>query len=152
MTKLGTDITIAPFFTAHDASELDFVRQRTTVRSGNRATPPRFDVGSVSGRENLAQALLLQLLTPRGALAGLGHARYGSRLHELIGRNKTQELRYLCRAYVLEVVAQEPRVENQAVEIVFDPLAETLSSFVFTLVVQPVAGDDPLSLTLEIDL
>jgi phage baseplate assembly protein W len=106
----------------------------------------------LSERENLAQALILRLLTPRGSLAALGHASYGSRLHELIGQNKTAALRNLCRAFILEVVAQEPRVEDQAVEITFDEQAETLSSFVFTLAVRPRTGDEPIGLTLEVGL
>jgi phage baseplate assembly protein W len=106
----------------------------------------------IDGRENLAQALMLRLLTPRGVLMALGHAQYGSRLHELIGRNKTEALRNLCRAFILEVVAQEPRVEDQAVEITFHPDEETSASFVFTLAVKPRTGDAPIGLTLEVGL
>jgi phage baseplate assembly protein W len=105
-----------------------------------------------TGRENLAQALILRLLTPRGSLEALGHAAYGSRLHELIGQRKTSALRNLCRAFVLEAVAQEPRVESKAVALMFDELAERFDSFVFTLVVQPVTEGDPVSLGLEIGL
>ena len=43
------------------------------------------DAGAVSGRANLAQALVLRLLTRQGALTGLGHPDYGCRLTELIG-------------------------------------------------------------------
>jgi phage baseplate assembly protein W len=143
---LGTDLLVVPSFVAHDASAVDLVRQPRRTRAGES-----YDLGSVAGRENLAQALLLRLLTPRGSLAALGHAAYGSRLHELIGQRKTEALRNLCRAYVLEVVAQEPRVEDRAVELIFDPQAETGSSFVFTLVVQPREGD-ALGLSLEVGL
>jgi phage baseplate assembly protein W len=150
---LGIDLAVVPNFVAHDASAVDLVRRghppRGIVTNGARE---QSDLGVVGGRENLAQALLLRLLTPVGSLAGLGHAGYGSRLHDLIGRRKTEALRNLCRAYVLEVVAQEPRVENTAVEVAFDPLAETASSFVFTLVVQPRAGGGPVGLSLEVGL
>lgn len=151
---LGTDLAVAPFLVAHDAAAMDLTlvskpgRGQATI--GLRT--PLVDFGTISGRENLAHALLLRLLTPRGSLAELGHAAYGSRLHELIGRPKTSALRDLCRAYVLEVVAQEPRVEDKALALVFDPAAETLDSFVFTLIVQPVDQGDPLQLDLEVGI
>jgi len=162
---LGSDLNVVPFLTAHDASEMDLVLRERPLRRPSRTPHPSIDfsfIGGrstaatdldvVSGRENLAQALILRLLTPRGSLAALGHPDYGSRLHELIGRPKTSALRGLCRAFVLEAVAQEPRVENKAVEFAFDPAQETPSSFVFTLAVQPRSGGDVLNLSLEVSL
>jgi phage baseplate assembly protein W len=144
--RLGTDLNVLPHMMAHDAAQIDLVRRRSP------GPAEVFDVDTVRGRENLAQALVLRLLTPRGALAGLGHAAYGSQLHKLIGQRKTEALRNLCRAYVLEVVAQEARVEKSAVSLVFDRAAETVSSFVFTLEVQPCFGGEPLDLSLEVGL
>jgi phage baseplate assembly protein W len=110
------------------------------------------DLATVSSRKNLAQSLILRMLTPRGALASLGHSAYGSRLHELIGQRKTSALRNLCRAFVLEVVAQEPRVESKAVDLTFDEAAERFDTFVFTLAVSMVTGGDPVTLGLELGL
>ncbi|MGE0824808.1 MAG: DUF2634 domain-containing protein [Candidatus Binatia bacterium] len=151
--QLGIDLAVVPHLVAHDASQQDLVRRRRPALGILRG-PVReaFDLDVIAGRENLAQALLLRLLTPKGALTALGHAEYGSRLHELIGRRKTVELRNLCRAFVLEVVAQEPRVEPQVVELTFDPAAESLSSFIFTLAVKPIAQSDFVSLSLEVGL
>ncbi len=151
---LGTDLLVTPTGVAHDASALDLVRRTRVLRQRlpGRDALEVTSVVTVSGRENLAQALMLRLLTPRGALAELGHASYGSRLHELIGRNKTPALRNLCRAFILEVVAQEPRVEDEALELSFHPDEETGSSFVFTLAVRPRAGEAPIGLTLEVGL
>lgn len=150
---LGQDLAVAPFLVAHDASAMDLTTQIRPIRGRlvEGATEAR-DLQTITGRENLAHALLLRLLTPRGSLADLGHAGYGSRLHELIGREKTSALRDLCRAFVLEVVAQEPRVVDKAVELTFDPLAETAESFVFTLAVRPVDGGDPVLLGLEVGI
>jgi phage baseplate assembly protein W len=170
----GTDLSVVPSLVAYDASEVDLTRRARLLRGTlgeylHVATPDvaperqddfaatvaangLHDLDTLSGRQNLTQALLLRLLTPRGALTALGHAEYGSRLHELIGQRKTDALRNLCRAYVLEVVAQEPRVEDKAVAVVFDPLRETASSFVFTLEAQPRAGGTPVSLGLEVGL
>ena len=151
---LGIDLAVIPNLVAHDAAALDLV-QRTRVlrqRLPGSGALEALDLVTIDGRENLAQALMLRLLTPRGALTALGHAQYGSRLHELIGHNKTEALRNLCRAFILEVVAQEPRVEDQAVEITFRPDEETSASFVFTLAVKPRTGDAPIGLTLEVGL
>ena len=113
MGPLGTDLLVAPGFVAHDAASLD---GRVRARLPRGAPAELSDLAIVSGRENLAQSLLLRLLTPRGALATLGHAEYGSRLHELIGRPKTNEQRALAKAFVLEAVAMERRVQPKLVE------------------------------------
>jgi|GEM_PF-412427 len=159
------DLKVVPYFVAHDAAEIDLVRRARpapAVRRGGAAesipgaVPDAsgmiYDLDAVAGRENLAQALILRLLTPRGSLAALGHAAYGSRLGDLVGRLKTEAVRNLCRAFVLEAVAQEPRVDDTAVELTFDPLQETPSSFVFTLAVRPRDGDEPIGLSMEVEL
>lgn len=150
---MGTDLLVVPFFQAHDASSLDLTRQRRSPRGINAPSAlEAYDLGTVGGRENLAQALILRLMTPQGSLAALGHAGYGSQMYRLIGELKTDALRNLCRAYVLETVAQEPRVEPKAVALTFDPAAETQSSFVFTLEVQPRQDAETLVLNLEVGL
>lgn len=70
------------------------------------------DVGLVSGTENLGQAVLLRLLTPRGELSELAHPEYGSRLHELVGRPNTPTTRNLMKLFILESLKQEPRIEE----------------------------------------
>lgn len=167
MDNLGIDLAVLPFLVADDASAIDLGSRSSPLKANAlavlqktfpgvtafRMNPEEVtDLARFSGRNNLAQALILRLLTPRGSLASLGHASYGSRLGELIGQPKIPSMRALCRAYVLEAVAQEPRVEPTVVDLVFDPLRETASSFQFTLVVQPIAGGDPLSLSLEVAL
>jgi phage baseplate assembly protein W len=149
----GSDLSVVPNMVAHDASALDLTtktRVPRRVRPGEPMTPR--DLAVIEGRENLGQALLLRLLTPRGTLADLGHADYGSRLHELIGRRKNEELRNLCRAFVLEAVAREPRVEPKAIDFRFELDHEQFNDFVFTLAVKPIAGGDPVELSLEVGL
>lgn len=70
----------------------------------------RDDLGLVQGVDNLGQAVLLRLLTPRGELAELAHPEYGSRLHELIGRVNTETTRNLVKLFILESLKQEPRI------------------------------------------
>ena len=140
---LATDLAVVPHMVSYDAASEDLT---------TRATVAGMDLATLSGRENLAQALILRLLTPKGTLAPLGHDQYGSRVHLLIGLNKTEALRNLCRAYVLEVVAQEPRVEAKAVSFAFDRTAERIDSFAFVLSVRPIQGGNPLSIALEVGL
>ena len=54
----------------------------------------------------------MRLLTPRGELAELGHPEYGSRLHELIGSPNSETRRSLAKLFVLESLAQEPRIDE----------------------------------------
>jgi phage baseplate assembly protein W len=79
-------------------------------RGRRRPTADASDLAAVSGRENLGQALIVRLLTPRGALAPLGHPAYGSRLVELIGRENNATTRNLARLYVIQALSEEPRV------------------------------------------
>jgi phage baseplate assembly protein W len=155
LSSLLTDLLVVPGFVAHDAAALDLVPAVKPARARGSLSPgsnEAIDAETVDGRENLAQALVLRLLTPRGSLAALGHGAYGSRVHELVGERKTDALRNLCRAFVLEAVAQEPRVEDKAVALDFDPAAETASTFVFTLTVQPRGGGEQVDLGLEVTL
>ncbi|NWG18885.1 MAG: GPW/gp25 family protein [Chloroflexi bacterium] len=72
--------------------------------------PSGVDLATIEGVDNLAQALLLRFLTPRGALAELGHPEYGSRLFTLIGELNNETNRNRARLYVLEALSQEPRI------------------------------------------
>jgi phage baseplate assembly protein W len=171
---MGIDLNVVQFFAALDSSSMDLVYQAVPmlgpVDEYLNATAPfvaaesaaswganvtargLLDLDLQTDRHNLAQALVMRLITPVGALAALGHPAYGSRLSQLIGRNKTDALRGLCRAYVLEAIAQEPRVEPTAIALDFDILSESSSEFRFTLVVQPIQGGNPLSLGLSVTL
>ena len=70
------------------------------------------DLESVSGLENLVQALTLRLLVDRGELAGLGHPRYGSRIRDLIGEPLDRANLELLRRYVRQELLRDPRVEE----------------------------------------
>jgi phage baseplate assembly protein W len=148
---LGIDLSVLAGPAAHDATSTDLSLRHALHGRGVRAIE-RTDLRVVAGRDNLAQALILRLLTPLGTLRALGHAGYGSRLHELIGREKTPALRHLCRAFVLEAIAQERRVQPKAVSFEFDPTAEGPSDLCFTVAVRPIAGGDAIGLTLEVAL
>ena len=150
-SMLGKDLRILSHFNAHDTSALDLVRTDRLARTSS-GVAELTDIAVFDNRENLAQALTLRLLTARGSLRDMGHANYGSRLHELIGRRKNETNRNLCRLFVLEAVAQEPRVEDKAMALSFDRERETVASFYFDLVVRPKDGGDDLTLGLEVGL
>jgi phage baseplate assembly protein W len=80
------------------------------LASGKPApTAPR-DLKVVSGVDNLEQAIANRLKTRKGELAALGHPEYGSRHHELIGEPNVDRTRNLIKLYVLQALAQEPRI------------------------------------------
>src|SRR5438874_13533421 len=77
-----------------------------SVETEDKRAPNRSDVltdfSTISGRDNLGQAVIIRLLTPTGELALLGHPEFGSRLHELIGRQNTSTNRNLVKLFILE--------------------------------------------------
>lgn len=78
------------------------------------ARPGRLnDFAVASGHKNLEQAIIVRLLTPRGELAPLGHPEFGSRLHELIGRENTDTTRNLVKLFILEALQLEPRIQSK---------------------------------------
>ncbi|NJL09652.1 MAG: GPW/gp25 family protein [Calothrix sp. SM1_7_51] len=70
------------------------------------------DLETLSGGDNLKQALLLRFLTPVGEMAALGHLDYGSRLHELIGELNSETNRNRAKIFVLQALGAEPRVKQ----------------------------------------
>lgn len=110
------------------------------------------DMLLVSGCDNLAQAILIRLLTPRGELARLAHADYGSRLHELIGSSNTETTRNLAKLYILESLSAEPRVEK-VLEVRVTPKPGTRQEIDVLLRVQPAGSTDSVTIgpfTLEL--
>ena len=101
------------------------------------------DLGVVDGRDNLGQAVVMRLLTPRGELEALGHPDYGSRLHELVGRTNTPGTRNLVKLYVLEALQSESRVA-EVLGVTVEPSPGTRDRIDVTMSVQPVAGGTPL--------
>lgn len=138
---LGRDLLLAKFLRATEWDALDL------------SVPPddeKRDLRLAAGPDNLRQALLLRLLTPLGTLSALGHAGYGSRLHELVGETNTEANRLRARAFVLAAVAQERRVAEVTALTVAPPPPDQPSLLAITLQVRPVDGGEPVALGLEI--
>ncbi len=70
------------------------------------------DLETLSGLDNLKQALMLRFLTPVGEMTPLGHPNYGSRLFELIGELNTPTNRNRAKLFVLQALGDEPRVKE----------------------------------------
>jgi phage baseplate assembly protein W len=106
----GTDLEIELL----DHRALSIYRVRATERrallSGRRVRLRDFE--TVTGRDSLAQALVMRLLTPKGELAALGHPGYGSRLHEVVGAPNTDTTLNRAKLFVIEALKQERRVER----------------------------------------
>ena len=109
------------------------------------------DVGAISGRANLAQALVLRLLTRQGDLTALGHPDYGSRLTELIGQLNNETTRNLARLYTIQAIRQERRV-RRLLDLSVQTLPDQPQTIRIGFAVLPVNEDDPLALTLEVAL
>lgn len=144
-TPLVRDLLVTPFFRADSWATLDL-----TADPPGAAAHEAVDLGVAVGADSLRQALILRLLTPEGSLADLGHAAYGSRLQELVGRPYNETLRLLARSFVLRAVAQEKRVAAVLALEVAPPSPDRPDTLRIDLRVQPAAGGDPLSLGIEV--
>src|SRR5262245_30354276 len=111
------------------------LREQRTAGPGGRGRV--FELGIESGVNNLAQAILMRLLTPQGELAPLGHPEYGSRVHELVGRENVASTRNLLKLFVLDALKREPRVEK-VVKLSVEPTKGARSSVDVLLRVKPV--------------
>jgi phage baseplate assembly protein W len=100
---------------------------------------PLADFGVIEGRDNLGQAILMRLLTPRGELSALAHPEYGSRLHELIGGRNITTSQNLAKLYILESLRQEPRIQK-VINVTVEPAAGTRDRLNVSIAVQPI-GD-----------
>lgn len=130
--------------TAHLLQDIAIFAAHRELRPVYRLTEtPKFprrpwDFTPRDGLENLAQAVILRLLTPRGELAALGHPEFGSRVHELIGQENNTTKRNLLKLFILEALKLEPRIEKVA-ELQVAPSPGTRSTVDVLLRVKPVA-------------
>ena len=103
------------------------------------------DLETLTGAENLIQALLLRFLTPVGEMAALGHPDYGSRLAELIGELNSETNRNRAKLYVLQSLAAEPRVkEVRSVQVTQNRRDPDQMDIAVTLVA--IGSDTPINL------
>jgi phage baseplate assembly protein W len=109
------------------------------------------DLTTVSGVENLKQALLLRFLTPLGSLARLGHPAYGSAVPSLVGEGNTETNRGRLRLMVLATLAGEPRIA-EVLEVTVAPAADDRSRAEVTVRLRVADADQPIVLGLDLGL
>ena len=159
LAKIGADLALTRATGTPGGAALEAADSWGTVdlaigpggRWARRPVADVQDLGVVEGRHNLGQALIIRLLTPLGGLALLGHQDYGSRLVELVGRTNDEATRNLARLYVLQALAQEPRVHPPQ-DLPVTVAEGRPDSVLIQLSVVPVGDDDPLALALEVAL
>lgn len=115
------------------------------------AEASRMDLERLTGVSNLQQALLLRFLTAVGDLSHLGHAHYGSRLHELIGEPNTETTRNRARLFALQALQAEPRVEEVRSLVVASD-GRLRDRIEIRAAVVASDSDTPLNLVFPIDL
>jgi hypothetical protein len=157
--RLGSDLALTrytgvpaslPLLEADSWGTLDLQAVPGKGTGLQKSTEAR-DLGAISGRDNLGQALILRLLTHKGALAPLGHPEYGSRLVELIGRLNDETSHNLARLYTIEALSQEPRV-HRLLDLRVDTAESSADTLRISFSVVPLDDDEPLGLALEVTL
>lgn len=108
------------------------------------------DLEIVSGTDNLIQALTLRLLVWRGELAALGHPRYGSRVHELLGEPLDRANLELLRRHVRRALMADPRVADVP-QVEVAPRREAPGVVNVSASVRPVTGES-FEIAVELDV
>jgi phage baseplate assembly protein W len=107
------------------------------------------DLAVLTGSDCLAQALVLRLLTPLGALERFGHPGYGCRLAELIGELNTAETRARAKVFALQSLAADPRVTRV---LALDVGTAAGDRTTIRITAQLQAGDSVLNLVVPFTL
>ena len=107
------------------------------------------DLDTISGRANLAQAIINRLLTRKGELTALGHPDYGSRLHTLIGEVNNIKIRAKAEIYIRECLSQEKRIAK-IVRIQITPPANPgqYGDLMAEIIIQPADGKEGQNITI----
>lgn len=77
---------------------------------GADLTVTKGDFETVSDDNNLVQAIMHRLTTDEGELYDIGHADYGSRLHDLVGEPNNARTRERLKNLIHACLAEEPRI------------------------------------------
>ena len=119
--------------------------QRVTLATGEGAHT-LLDYETIDGRDNLGPGGR-DAPASRGAgeLAELGHPEYGSRLDELLGAPNSETRRGLAKLFVLEALAQEPRIAKVE-EVTVTPAVEERDLVDILIRVQPVGAAETVTI------
>jgi phage gp46-like protein len=103
------------------------------------------DLETLTGLDNLRQALLLRFLTPRGEMEILGHPTYGSRLYELFGELNIERTHNRAKIYVLQALNMEPRV-GKVLSVTVTQNSRVREQMDIDIWLTPVDSDTPVNL------
>ena len=109
------------------------------------------DLATVSGLQNIAQAIIARLTTGKGELNDLGHPEYGSRLYEIFGQPNTESTRDSIRKLVRECLEQETRL-REVLSVNVKPDRRVPSRLEIEITVLPIEGRTPLSIVYPFNL
>ncbi|WP_020394488.1 hypothetical protein [Thiolinea disciformis] len=107
-------------------------------------------VETVSGVDNLVQALTLRLLLDQGELSKLGHPRYGSRIRDFLGEPLDRANRELIRRYVRKTLLEDDRVE-EVLQVSVSTQADSLNSIQVFAQIKAIGYAQPLPIGVSID-
>jgi phage baseplate assembly protein W len=109
------------------------------------------DFDTVADEDNLAQAIIARLATDEGELYDIGHADYGSRLHDVIGEVNNATTRQRIKAKVEECLVQETRIKQVAnINVVPDP--DDPHAVDIEIAIVPIKGSDYLTVSFPFSL
>ena len=143
---MGRDLRLDYRWSMGFYEDADLHSEKVRDRAGQR------DLIVLEGLDALTQAIANRLKTRKGELAPLGHPDYGSRHHELMGEPNVDRTRDLIKLYVLQALADEPRIERvlkATVTAEHEPPRDTVR---IELSVQVIDGPRPLDLVVPFSL
>jgi phage baseplate assembly protein W len=109
------------------------------------------DFDTVADEDNLAQAIIARLATDEGELYDIGHADYGSRLHDVIGEVNNATTRQRIKAKVEECLVQETRIK-QVVNINVVPDIDDPHAVDIEIAIVPIKGSNYLTVSFPFRL
>ena len=131
--------------THHELRPVYVVPSQQVTLTAAEGAHTLLDYETIDGRDNLGQAVVMRLLTPRGELTELGHPEYGSRLNELLGAPNSETRRGLAKLFVLDALAQEPRIAKVE-EVTVTPAVEERDLVDILIRVQPVGAAETVTI------
>jgi phage baseplate assembly protein W len=145
--RLGADLALSWAGTSGWFEDADLVAERDP---GRPIIP--VDLSATSGVDSAVQFLVDRLKTQQGELAPLGHPDYGSRHYELIGQPNVDRTRNLIKVYVLEALAQEPRVAKVLSAKVYATASPPRDTVAIDLTVLLLEHDVPINFVVPFSL
>jgi phage baseplate assembly protein W len=109
------------------------------------------DFETVSDEQNLVQAIIHRLTTEEGELYDIGHADYGSRLHEVVGEPNNARTREMLKNLVNDCLAEEPRILD-VTDIKVTPNPYDLNRLDIEITVLPVGKSTLLNVVYPFSL